>query len=538
MQQVWAKEIHAAAARRLGPLEAALGDCDLVASQARARPVGPILNLRLSNPFNRFNPAQFVAWFRWQFRVPQLARLGNAGADGVEQCLGHCSNRAVDLHGNHANKGCMATLAARGGRHSRLKHVVSFHGAKAGCVVSWVKEETTPELLLHQFSPEQCNAMFPKRAKVKMAVQARRLERELRAAAKLAPAEREAKQRELGEQLETLMESIEDGGGLRLDGTLSHLPSGEQIWYDTTTVHTTCHTKLTKELTLTRKRQAAGKEGKNMQSAGLMAVHQAKLDRYALLAALAERQALDGLRAAAPTILPVAVSTHGEFCPGAVRVQEWLVGKYRERLRLEGDRDDGEKTEGLTAAFRQEFRASLLVASSKGLADMLLAAGMPFTGKCAHGGSSNGAGRANASPLPPPPPPPSSRPPLPDSPSPNLGSGRGSQSPVPSEDEDDEDAESTASSSADSDDEEWLPPSGRLKAQARSGPAARAPRAVAEAITLSTPEISLSPIRLPIDDTGQSVPVIDCDFDSHVAATELADDTLSVVVCGGFPVVT
>ena len=117
-------------------------------------------------------------------------------------------------------------------------------------------------------------------------------------------------------------------------------------------------------------------------------------------------------------------------------------------------------------------------------------------------------------------------------------SGRGSQSPVPSEDEDDEDAESTASSSADSDDEEWLPPSGRLKAQARSGPAARAPRAVAEAITLSTPEISLSPIRLPIDDTGQSVPVIDCDFDSHVAATEFAGDTLSVVVCGGFPVVT
>ena len=35
MQQVWGKEVHAAAARRLGPLEAALGDCDFVASQAR-----------------------------------------------------------------------------------------------------------------------------------------------------------------------------------------------------------------------------------------------------------------------------------------------------------------------------------------------------------------------------------------------------------------------------------------------------------------------------------------------------------------------
>ena len=63
------------------------------------------------------------------------------------------------------------------------------------------------------------------------------------------------------------------------------------------TVHTTCSTKLTAELALTRKRQAAGKD---MQSAGLMAVHQTKLDRYALLVALAERQALDGLRSTAP----------------------------------------------------------------------------------------------------------------------------------------------------------------------------------------------------------------------------------------------
>jgi hypothetical protein len=328
MQQVWVKEIHAAAALRLGPLDAALGDCDFVASQARARPVGPILNLRLSNPFNRFTPAQFVAWFRWQFRVPQLARLGNADGHGVEQCLGPCTKRDVDLHGNHANKGCMATLAARGGRHSRLKQVVSFHGAKAGCVVSWVKEESTPELLLHQFTRDQCQTMFPKRPKQKLAAEARQLERELRAAAVLPSTEREAKQHELGEQLETLMESVADGAGLRLDGTLSHLPSGEQVWYDTTTVHTTCSTKLTAELALTRKRRLAGKEGKDMQSAGLLTIHQNKLDRYALLAALVERQVLQGLRTAAPTILPVAISTHGELCPGAVRLQEWLAGKY------------------------------------------------------------------------------------------------------------------------------------------------------------------------------------------------------------------
>ena len=75
------------------------------------------------------------------------------------------------------------------------------------------------------------------------------------------------------------MDSVENGAGLRLDGTISHLPSGEQVWYDTTAVHTTCSTKLKAELELTRKRIAAGKEkGKKMGSAGRMATHRKKLD--------------------------------------------------------------------------------------------------------------------------------------------------------------------------------------------------------------------------------------------------------------------
>jgi hypothetical protein len=68
----------------------------------------------------------------------------------------------------------------------------------------------------------------------------------------------------------------------------------------------------------------------------------------------------------------------------------------RARLLLAGNREDGEKTEDLTAAFRREFRSSLLVASGKGLADMLLAAGMPFAGKRAHGWSSAGDRSAHA----------------------------------------------------------------------------------------------------------------------------------------------
>ena len=312
-----------------------------------------------------------------------------------------------------------------------------------------------------------------------------------------------------------------DGAGLRLDGTLSHLPSGEQVWYDTTTVHTTCSTKLTAELALTRKRQAAGKEGKDMQSAGLMAVHQTKLDRYALLAALAERQALDGLRSTAPIILPVAVSTHGEFCPGAVRVQEWLTGKYRARLLLEGDRDDGEKTEDLTAAFRREFRASLLVASCKGLADMLLAAGMPVAGKRAPGWSRASGGRALVPPTPPTPPP---RPPLPDSHDPLLV--RDSET---VELCDDEDECSTASSSEDNDGEDVAPWALRRSARLEAQTQAR-PRAAARTPPLLTPPSSSGAACCAVSDADSGA---DGDEDSDADGSPL-----SIVLCNGFPVVS
>ena len=121
-----------------------------------------------------------------------------------------------------------------------------------------------------------------------------------------------------------------------------------------------------------------------MQSTGLLAAHQAKQDRYALLAAITERQVQDGLRTAPPLILPIAVSMHGELCAGAVRLQEWLVEKYRARLQLEGDRDDGAEEAALTAAFRREFCASLIAAVARGHSDMLAAASLPVTALSPH----------------------------------------------------------------------------------------------------------------------------------------------------------
>ncbi len=96
-------------------------------------------------------------WFRFQFRIPQLARIANANAEVIEQCIAGCRdrNRNVDLHGNRK-----ATLRGRGDRHRRMKNVVNHHAAKAGCIASLVTEETASGLLLDEFAAEQCSTMF------------------------------------------------------------------------------------------------------------------------------------------------------------------------------------------------------------------------------------------------------------------------------------------------------------------------------------------------------------------------------------------
>jgi hypothetical protein len=80
------------------------------------------------------------------------------------------------------------------------------------------------------------------------------------------------------------------GQGLRLDGTILHPASGEQVWFDVSAVHTTCKKHLKGEVKATLERRMAGREGASRQSAALMEGYQGKLDRYSLLAAMVERQ--------------------------------------------------------------------------------------------------------------------------------------------------------------------------------------------------------------------------------------------------------
>ncbi len=378
LQQKWSRSVHEAALRTLSPEEQALGRCDFVHSHARARPAAAVLQLPLSNPFFRLAPLEFVSWFRFQFRIPQLARIANANADGVEQCIAGCKDRNVDLHGNHAHSGtCKATKRGRGLRHRLMKNVVSYHAAKAGCIPSWVTEETAPDLLLDEFTVEECSTMFYTNPTAEFAQRTHEVLEALRAATSLPQDQRAARLAELRGSLRELMDSIKGGHSVRPDGTILHPASQETVWFDTAGTHTTCKSHLVAEHKHTLARRAAGRDGARMASARLLEEYRIKIDRYALLAAIAERQLLDDMRPVAPLVLPVVVSTHGEFCPGAVELQEWLVEKYRLRLLLEGPRDDGEVPEDLTACFRRELRASLLLAMIRGTSASLNAAGLP-----------------------------------------------------------------------------------------------------------------------------------------------------------------
>ena len=76
-----------------------------------------------------------------------------------------------------------------------------------------------------------------------------------------------------------------------MDGTIRHLSSGDhEVWFDVTATHSTCHSKLRKELRLTKRRKTAGKTGNRMKSAAVLDAHTKKRDKYALLEAIVERQ--------------------------------------------------------------------------------------------------------------------------------------------------------------------------------------------------------------------------------------------------------
>ena len=111
-------------------------------------------------------------------------------------------------------------------------------------------------------------------------------------------------------------------------------------------------------------------------SLGIVNQELKKRATYAPLLAVAQKQIETGKRINKPIFVPAICTTHGEFGQGFIHIQEWLVKRFKARITLEGDRDDGIKPDQLTAQYRQRIRSSILVAMVKGQAQMLCSAGL------------------------------------------------------------------------------------------------------------------------------------------------------------------
>jgi hypothetical protein len=87
----------------------------------------------------------------------------------------------------------------------RMKNMVSYHAAKAGCIASLVTEETASSLLLDEFTAG--STMFYTKPKVEFAERTHKLREALKAAASLPQDQRRVKIAELRHSLQDLMAS-------------------------------------------------------------------------------------------------------------------------------------------------------------------------------------------------------------------------------------------------------------------------------------------------------------------------------------------
>ncbi len=97
--------------------------------------------------------------------------------------------------------------------------------------------------------------MFPLEASAALAEGARQVLVDLRSAATLSADQ-------LDERLQDLRDSVVDGHGLRLDGTIQDPTSGELVWFDVSVVHTTSRSHLKAEAKFSRERRAANENSR------------------------------------------------------------------------------------------------------------------------------------------------------------------------------------------------------------------------------------------------------------------------------------
>ena len=98
----------------------------------------------------------------------------------------------------------------------------------AGCLVSGHGEEATAALLLNELSAEECSTMFPESPTKDFAAKARLIAEGYRKARADAQRPGDIVVNELDQQLRALRATACKKRGLRLDGTIRYLSSGDE----------------------------------------------------------------------------------------------------------------------------------------------------------------------------------------------------------------------------------------------------------------------------------------------------------------------
>ena len=377
--------IHAAAAKNLREAYKEDQKEDFVAAHAHATPLS-LLSLPLSIRANRISRAVFICWYRFELRLPQLERIGNLRyveklGYGAERCVGDCRNQPfLDLHATHANLAkCKSTAAGRHFRHTLLKWAINYLAGLAGCRA--VIEPPTNRVLLEEYSPQQCRGLFLHHPSKKERQAAEKLHAEFTQIFKLPPEERVEKTKDANARLQAILNSRKKKKGLRLDLWITDPSTGDEAFIDMACTHPNSKSHLAAEVKRTKERLATSdKSIRKLPGAAVEKMEKAKTSTYALLHSIALKQASDGMRPSEPELFGAIVSTHGEFSPGMLKLQEWLTCKYAARVRREGDRDDGIDEDVLIGRFRNKIRGDVLRAMVSGHAAMMLAAGLPMGG--------------------------------------------------------------------------------------------------------------------------------------------------------------
>ena len=166
---------------------------------------------------------------------------------------------------------------------------------------------------------------------------------------------------------------------VRLDLQLQH--ETDELLVDCIVTHSLAKSHLKAEAKRTMDRLTSPiVEVQDRAAAAIDKARQKKTNSYVPLMYVIKKQVLDGRRRKAQKFTPAALTSFGELGPGCALIQEWLAMRLKAHHVAQGQRPDGQSPEGLTAAFRRQFRLALIMTTVRRLGAMQRGSGLP--GRC------------------------------------------------------------------------------------------------------------------------------------------------------------